>query len=122
MQGLVIMKLLELFSQPDDSGNKDDRLDPEINYLEDLKFFIDNNNNILSKLFFPAITKHKKQGNTEDSYKLYIEPVKKSIDIYCKKYELDDFKDKIFSDNAVLDISKKFAQEQNDHIQHKDYD
>ena len=116
------MKLMELFSSSDQSKDQDDRLDPEINYLDDLKYFIDNENGILSKFFFPAINKHKNIGNDESSYKIYILPVKHSADVYCKKFKLEDVKDEIFSNESLIKIAKRFAEEQKNHIDHKDYD
>jgi hypothetical protein len=116
------MKLMELFSGPASSEIKDKRLDPEINYLEDLKFFIDNEDPLLSKFFFPAISKHKDSGDDENSYKLYIAPIRKSIDVYCDKFKLNDIRDDLFSKDSVIKIAKRFAEEQKKHIGHKDYD
>lgn len=113
---------MEIFSTGSQSDNNDTRLDPEINYLDDLKHFIDNENAVLSKFFFPAINKHKKVGDDDSSYKLYIMPVKQSLDVYCKKFKLEDIKDEIFPKDAVIKIARRFAEEQKTHIDHKDYD
>ena len=116
------MKLMEIFSSPSRVEIKDKRLDPEINYLEDLKYFIDNENPVLSKFFFPAISKHKDSGDDEHSYRLYIIPVKKSIDVYCDKFKLNDIRDQLFSKESIIKIAKRFAEEQKKHIGNKDYD
>ena len=52
---------------------KDDKED--IDWLGDLKFFIDNDSDVLSKQFFPAIRKHQEYKGHPDAYKLYIKPL-----------------------------------------------
>ena len=113
---------MELFSPSAEMQEKDERLDPEINYLEDLKFFIDNEDTVLSKFFFPAISQQKKQADNENSFKLYVEPVRKTVDIYCQKHKLDDIKDKIFGKDAIIKVAKRFAEEQKNHISKKAYE
>lgn len=113
---------MELFAPPSEMKEKDERLDPEINYIEDLKYFIDNEDDVLSKIFFPAISQQKKQADKENSFKLYIEPVKKTVGIYCKKFKLEDIQDKIFNDDSVVKVAKRIADEQTNHIKKKDYD
>jgi hemerythrin-like domain-containing protein len=113
---------MELFANPADMKEKDKRLDPEINYLDDLKVFIDNEDSVLSKFFFPAIHKHKDHGDQEDSFKLYLHPVKQTIPVYCKKYNLEDIQDQVFSKEDIIKVAKKFAEEQQRHIKKKDYD
>jgi len=121
--GLGKMKLMEIFSRnPDLDSNKDKRLDPDINYLEDLKFFIDNDNDILSHEFFPAIIKHKKNINNEDAYKFYVKPVLHSMNEYCKKFKLSDVKEKIFTEDSIIELSKKFAEVQKKIIEDGEYD
>ncbi len=113
---------MELFSPPGDMKEKDKRLDPEINYLDDLKVFIDNEDSVLSKFFFPAIQKQKAQKDSENSFKLYIKPIEQTIPVYCKKFKLEDIQDKLFKENDIIEIAKRFAEEQKRHISKKDYD
>jgi len=117
------MKLFELFDVDLNRDKKDDeRIDPEVNYLDDLKFFIDNDNELLSKNFFPAVKKHKSSKHDEESYKHYVKPIISSIHVYCKKYELDDIKKDIFKKEGIIQLAKKIADEQAKHIDNKDYD
>ena len=117
------MKLFELFDVELSPEKKEDkRLDPEINYLDDLKFFVDNDDQLLSKVFFPAVKKHKDNPEDQDAYKHYLDPIHTTIKIYCKKYNLDDIKEKIFHKAGVVDLAKKFAEEQAKHIKNKDYE
>jgi glycosylphosphatidylinositol transamidase (GPIT) subunit GPI8 len=113
------MRLQELFASLE--KEQDHRLDPEINYLADLKFFIDNDNDILSKFFFPAIKQHKDTASPDD-YHHYVEPIKKTIVIYCKKHDLDDVKDDIFGEDDILELAKRMAQEQHRYIDRGDYE
>ena len=114
------MKLLELFGRTEEI--KDPRLDPEINYLDDLKFFIDNDNEILSKVFFPAVKSHKENGGHEEDHEHYIEPIKKSITIYCNAHGLNDIKDEIFDEDGIIELAKRCAEEQKRHIHRGDYE
>jgi hypothetical protein len=117
------MKLFELFDVDlNKEKDEDKRIDPEINYLDDLKFFIDNDTEMLSKNFFPAVKKHQESDHNKESYKHYVKPIISSIHVYCKKYDLDDIKNKIFNKEGVITLAKKFAEEQAKHIQNKDYD
>lgn len=114
-----LMRLMELFSQPD---NKDPRLNPDINYLDDLKFFVDNNSEMLSNIFFPAVKEQQKSNNPEEAFKLYIKPLKFAVEKYCEQYDLKDVKDEIFTDENLSEIAKRFATEQHNHINNKDYE
>lgn len=113
------MRLMELFSQPD---NKDPRLNPDINYLDDLKFYVDNNSEMLSNIFFPAIKEQQAKNDPQEAYKLYIKPIRFAVEKYCEEYDLKDVKDDIFTDENVNEIAKRFATEQHNHINNKDYD
>ena len=113
------MRLMELFSSPD---NKDPRLNPDINYLDDLKFYVDNNSELLSNVFFPAVKEQRKNNDPEMAYKLYIKPLKFATERYCDQYELNDVKDDIFTDENIIEVAKRFASEQHNHINNKDYD
>lgn len=115
------MLLNELFEVP--SETKDKRLDHDIDYAGDLKFFIDNDNDMLSTHFFPAIKKHQEDLHSEDpASKYYMEPVKKCLDIYVKKFDLNDIKDKIFTDDLLKSVAQRFADEQKNHIDSGAYD
>ena len=121
------MKVLELFETPSifnqDIGKSTDHpnvnhsspVDPEVNYLDDLKFYIDNNNKIQMKLMVPAIDKHQQSGNIKDAYKFYLRPIEICAKVYCKKYGLEKYIGDIFSKNGIVDLAKAYA-EQNDNI------
>ena len=112
------MRLMELFSQPE---NSDPRLNSDINYLDDLKFFIDNNNDRVSNVLFPAIKKHRESPDDEKSYKFYVQPLKMCAEEYVNEYQLEDIKDEIFSNESILELAKRIAEEQLAHIRSKEY-
>lgn len=114
------MKLMELFSR--DPAVNDPRLDPEINYLDDLKFYMDNDNDIVSNVLFPAVKAHQNDANNPKAYTFYIKPIRKCIEGYVKEYELDDIKDDIFTKENIVELAKRIAQEQKQHIDRKEYD
>lgn len=114
------MRLNELFAGP--TQTKDKRLDPEIDYISDLKFFIDNDDEILSKAFFPAIKQQRDSEDTENHFKLYIKPIRQSLDKYCHEHELFDIKDDIFPADRIVELAKRFAEEQAEHIKRGSYE
>lgn len=93
----------------------------EVDWLDDLKFFIDNDDDALDRYFFPAIKKHKKYKGHPDAYKLYIKSIEHCKDNYCKKFEIDEPEEK-FPKDKIIDLAKRFAEEQEKHIEKGDYD
>ena len=77
------MRLFELFSH--DPENKDTRLASDIDYASDLKFFIDNDDELTSQSLFPAVKKHKHLGGSPDQYQVYLDVVKSAIPKYCEE-------------------------------------
>ena len=110
------MKLNELFSP---IGAPDDNQD--INWLEDLKFFIDNDNEITSNVMFPAIKKHKTYAGHPDAYKIYIKPLQRCKEMYCNKYGVDDDGNK-FTKEILINMARKIASEQEKFIERGDYE
>ena len=114
------MRLMELFSS--DPTNQDPRLSKDINYLDDLKFYMDNDNEQLTNVLFPAIKAHKENIDDESAYRHYMKPIKITVEKYCNQFDLDDIKDKMFTDENLIQLAKRFAEEQKAHIGNKDYD
>lgn len=111
------MLLREMFSPigaPNETGD-------DIDWLGDLKFFIDNNDRLLNHHFFPAIKKHKKHAGHPEVFKLYIRPIEESLIEYCNKYEIEDKEEK-FTKDALIELAKRFAKEQERHIKSGDYE
>jgi hypothetical protein len=109
------MKLYEMFSPIGAPKENDD-----IDWLGDLKFFIDNDNAVLNRLIFPTIVKHERCVEEKDAYKLYYKPIKECLKIYIKKYDIVDA-DKKFSTGQLVELCKNIAEEQKRHIQNGDY-
>ncbi len=109
------MLLKEMFSAIGAPKEED-----EVDWIGDLKFFIDNDTDTLSHHFFPAIKKHKQHKGHPDAYKLYLSPLESVKNTYCKKFEVEDAGDK-FPKDKLIELAKRFAEEQEKHIERGDY-
>jgi hypothetical protein len=92
----------------------------DIDWIGDLKFFIDNDSQILSKQFFPAIKRHQQHKGHPDAYKLYLHPLEGVCETYCKKFEVKN-KEEVFPKEKLIELAKHFADEQERHIERGDY-
>ena len=111
------MLLREMFS-PIGAPREDES---EIDWVDDLKFYIDNDTDILSRQMFPAIKKHMKHVDHPQAFKLYLRPLKQCTEMYCEKFNVDGKEEK-FSAEVLQGLAKKIAEEQNRHIKNGDYD
>ena len=98
---------------------KDDTQD--IDWLDDLKFFIDNDDAMLNQYFFPAVKRHKEHQGNPRVFKVYIRPIETCLDHYCEKYDIDD-REKKFPKEKLIDLAKLIAGEQEKYLQKGDYD
>lgn len=112
------MKLMELFQT---TPNANQKYDSEVDYLNDLKFWVSNNDDMLTKVFFPAIQKHKQHFDNKDVYKVYLNPLKKCCEAYCREYDLMHSMDEIFSDEKLAELAHTMANEQAEFIKKGDY-
>jgi hypothetical protein len=111
------MLLREMFSP---LGGPKEEENPNINWLEDLKFYIDNEDDMLLKHIFPAVKKHEGYVGHPDAYKLYIHPVDKCCEDYCHKFDITDRGDK-FPKEDIIKLAQKFCEEQEKHIKDGHY-
>lgn len=93
----------------------------EIDWLDDLKFYIDNENSMLQKNLFPAIEKHKKYIDHPKAYKIYLDPIRRCCKNYCERFEIEDADEK-FSEEKLIELAKHMAEEQKEFIKRGDYD
>lgn len=112
----MIMKLLEFFTDPEK-----EKIEDEIDWIEDLKFYMDNDDHILSQYFFPAVKKHQRYKDRDDTYKIYVPVLYKCIEQYCSKFDIDDTETK-FTKDKILDLAKRISTEQQTYIDRGDYD
>jgi len=110
------MLLKEMFSPI--GAPKDDQQD--IDWLDDLKFFIDNDTGILDQHFFPAIKKHREHKGNPHVFKIYIRPIETAVGHYCDKFDIKDKEEK-FPKEKLIDLAKRIADEQEKHIEKGDY-
>lgn len=113
------MKLMELFSQNPDS---EQRQEEDIDWLDDLKFYIDNNDDVLAQFILPAINKHKQHQGHPSAYKLYVEPLTKCAEAYCKKFETEHPANELFSKDAIIELARNLADSQDGFIEKGDYE
>lgn len=114
------MKLFELFDREDQE--KDKRLSSDVDYVSDLKFYIDNDDKLLTKYFFPAVKKHRDHMDHPEAYKIYMPAVKTIVPQYCKEFQLDDIQEEIFNDETLEAVCKRFADEQKKYLERGDYE
>jgi hypothetical protein len=111
---------MEMFSAI--GAPKDEYADSDINWIDDLKFFIDNDDALLKNHIFPTIEKHRKYVDHPEAYKLYMKPLKSCVKIYCKTFDINDEDNEKFSEDKVCSLAKQIAGEQKAYIMKKDYD
>lgn len=111
------MLLREMFSAI--GAPKD--IEQEIDWLDDLKFFIDNDSALLNQYFFPAIKKHKEYHGNPNVFKIYIRPIEHCLNHYCDKFDIDEREEK-FPKEKLIDLAKRIADEQEQYIEKGDYD
>ena len=92
----------------------------DIDWLDDLKFFIDNDEKLLNQYFFPAIKKHKEHKGHPQIFQIYIRPIEHSLNHYCEKFDIQDREEK-FPKEKLIDLAKMIATEQEKHIDKGDY-
>ena len=110
------MLLREMFS-PIGAPKQDQE---EIDWLDDLHFFIDNNDKMLDQYFFPAVKRHKEHQGNPNVFKVYIRPIERCLDHYCEKYDINDRAEK-FPKEKIIELAKRFAEEQSKFIEKGDY-
>ena len=110
------MKLMELFSP----AEKDEQTD-DIDWMGDLKFYIDNDDSMLEQHIFPAMKRHKNHVGKPGAHKIYIAPIKQCLEAYCDEYEIQDAETK-FTEEAISELAKHFAKIQEKFINKGDYD
>jgi hypothetical protein len=110
------MLLKEMFS-PIGAPNEAEQ---DIDWLGDLKFFIDNDTDVLSKQFFPAIRKHKEHQGHPKAYQLYITPLESVCETYCKKFQVEG-RDEKFSKDKLIELAKNIAEQQEQFMKKGDY-
>jgi hypothetical protein len=111
------MKLMEMFSAI--GAPKEE--DADIDWISDLKFFIDNDNKMLENFIFPVIRKHIQHKDNPDVYKLYMKPIKRCCQRYCEQFEIENPEEK-FPIESMIALAKQFADTQKKFIDNGDYD
>lgn len=119
MQGSGDMLLKEFFSaQPEDREDKE----KDIDWLGDLKFFVDNDHDALVEFIFPAVDQHKKNVEDPKAYKVYIKPLRQCAIKYCKKFDTEKDHKTLFPTEEIVKLAKHIAETQKEFIERGDYE
>lgn len=92
----------------------------DIDWIDDLKFYIDNEDRLLNNYFFPAVKKHEEYVGHPSVYKIYLKALRPCIEDYCNTFEIKDPKEK-FPEDQLIELAKKMAAEQEAYINKGDY-
>jgi hypothetical protein len=111
------MLLREMFS-PIGAPTEDQQ---DIDWLDDLKFFIDNDDTMLNQYFFPAVKRHKEYQGNPNAYKIYVKPIEQCKAAYCEKFEIENPEEK-FPKEKLIELAKRCATEQEKYISKGDYE
>ena len=114
------MLLKEFFSPPSEQSPMVP-YEEEIDWIDDLKFYIDNNDHALKNYFFPAVDKHKEYRGHPEAYKIYIRPLEQCKESYCEEFEIENPEEK-FPKEKIIELAKHIAEEQEKHIERGDYE
>ena len=110
------MLLREMFSPI--GGPKED--DQDIDWIDDLKFYMDNEDSLLNRHIFPAVKTHEKHLGHPQIYKVYLHAIKPCLEDYCKTFEIEDPEEK-FPMEQLVELAKYMASEQEKFIKEGDY-
>jgi hypothetical protein len=110
------MLLREMFSPI--GAPKDDQ--QEVDWLDDLHFFIDNNNKMLEQYLFPAVKRHKEHQGNPNVFKVYIRPLERCMEAYCEQYQVENPEEK-FPKEKLIELAKRYASEQEKFLERGDY-
>lgn len=94
----------------------------EIDWIDDLKAFIDDNESLLSKRIMPAVGKHKQHLKNPNAFKIYIKAIKLCAADYCNQFDINDIKEKIFTPEKIVELAKIYADQQERFINQGDYE
>jgi ABC-type tungstate transport system permease subunit len=111
------MLLKEMFSSAEKPTDPQD----DIDWLGDLKFFMDNDDTMLNQYFFPAVKRHKEHKGNPNAYKIYVRSLERCLEAYCNKFEVTEPQDK-FPKEKIIELARHIAEEQEKFIERGDYD
>jgi hypothetical protein len=110
------MLLRELYDKTDDFK--------DIDLIDDLKFFMNNDPAFYRKVLFPEISKLKdsvKGGN--QCSEMHFKPcVDKAVGAYCKKFKIEKNPSDLFNDEEIRELAEKMYHEEKENINKGAYD
>ena len=95
--------------------------DQDIDWVDDLKFYIDNEDRLIEKYLFPAVKKHEQHVGNPNVYKIYLHAIKPCLEDYCKTFEIENPEEK-FTDDVLETLARQMAEQQEKFIESGDYE
>lgn len=92
----------------------------DIDWISDLKFFIDNDDKMLTNYLFPAVKRHEQNLGNPQVFKVYLKPINSCLNQYCEQFDIED-RDEKFPKEKLIELAKKVAEEQEKFIKNGDY-
>jgi hypothetical protein len=111
-----MVKLVEMFSAI--GAPKEDNQD--IDWLDDLKFFIDHNHDLQVNKIIPTVHKHREHAEKPDAYKLYMKPLMDCVNEYCETFDVED-KEECFPVGKIEELARNIASVQENYIKNNHY-
>jgi hypothetical protein len=94
--------------------------DQDIDWGGDLKFFMDNDDTMISKYLFPTVKKHAEHQGNPNAYKLYVPALNRIKECYCEQFNIENPEEK-FSQDLITELARTIAAEQEQFIENGDY-
>jgi len=96
----------------------------DVNVVDDLQFFMNNDPLFYRKILYPAISdmKHKLKSGQGCQQDHFHGCIKKGIDSYCKKFKIRKNPKDIFSDAEIKELAEKMFHNEKERIEKGTYD
>jgi hypothetical protein len=96
----------------------------DVDLVDDLHFFIQNDPKFYRKVFFPLLRDFKSKVKNGESCKdtMFRPCVDTAANIYCQKFNIPGNDKSVFTDVDRDELARKIFGQEKDRIEHGDYD
>lgn len=96
----------------------------DVNVVDDLQFFMNNDPAFYRKVLYPSILsmKEKIKGGSSCSEDHFLPCIKKGADSYCQKFKIKKPSKDLFSDEEVKELAQKMFHQEKTNIEKGVYD
>jgi len=115
------MLLKELFTYDDENNT------PKYDLIDDITFFIDNDDTLHKEYFLPAVHELKRKkvidrNSIDEIAPAFKSLVKRGFEMYNEKYKPTGKTEQVFTEKLLLSIAIKLAEKHLDYIKSGHYD